>query len=111
MIYDGPMIRNELPDVHSATSLSSFRKKLNAFKKNLLNIKGQFASLRRKINRCYHLLNKNKGQYYQDLVEENSGDGKRLWQALSKVLGRFQVSTLPSRTDENHWLIGLVDFL
>ena len=57
-------------------------------------------SFRWKINRCNHLLNKNKGQNYQELVKENSGDGKKLWQALSKVLGRSQVSTLPSCTDE-----------
>ena len=53
------------------------------------------------LNRCNHLLNKNKGQYYQDLVKETSGDGKKLWRALSKVLGRSQVSSLPSCTDEN----------
>ena len=58
------------------------------------------ARLRWQINRCNHLLNKNKGQYYQELVKENYGDGKKLWRALSKVLGRSQVSTLPSCTDE-----------
>ena len=58
------------------------------------------ARLRWQINRCNHLLNENKGQYYQDLVKENSGDGTKLWQALSKVLGRSQVSTLPSFTNE-----------
>ena len=55
--------------------------------------------LRRQINRC-SLLKKNKGQYYQDLVKENSLDGKKLWQALSKVLGRSQVSTFLLCTDE-----------
>ena len=55
--------------------------------------------LRRQINRCNHLLNKNKGQYYQELVKEKSY-GKKLWRALSKVLGRSQVSKLPSCTDE-----------
>ena len=39
---------------------------------------------RQQINRCNHLLNKNKRQYYQELVKENSGDGKKLWRALSK---------------------------
>ena len=58
------------------------------------------AHLRRQINRCNHLLNKNRGQYYQELVKENSGDGKKLWRVLSKVLGRSQLSTLPSCTDE-----------
>ena len=58
------------------------------------------ACLRRQINRYNHLLNKNKGQYYQELVKENSGVGKKLWRVLRKVLDRSQVSTLPSCTDE-----------
>ena len=63
------------------------------------------------INRCNHLqLNKYKGHYYQELVKENIGGGNKLWQVLSKVLDRSQVSTLPSCTDEkslaNHvWYI------
>ena len=39
---------------------------------------------------------KNKGQFYQELVKENSGDGKKLF----RVLGRSPTSTLPSCTDE-----------
>ena len=35
------------------------------------------AHLRCQINRYNHLLNKNKGQYYQELVKENSDDGKK----------------------------------
>ena len=58
------------------------------------------ACLRQQINRCNHLLKKNKRQYHLDLFKENSGDGKKLWQALSKVLGWSQVSTLSSSTDE-----------
>ena len=58
------------------------------------------ARLRRQINRCNHLLNKNKKNYYQELVKENSKDGKKLWWVLGKVLGRSQVSILPSCTDD-----------
>ena len=59
------------------------------------------ARLRRQINRCNHLLNKNKKTYYQELIKENSGDGKKLWRVLTRVLGKSQVSVLPSCTDEN----------
>ena len=58
------------------------------------------ACLRWQINRCNHLLNKNKKNYYQELVKENSKDGKKLWRVLGKVLGRSQVSILPSCTDD-----------
>ena len=61
---------------------------------------GNCARLRRQINRCNHLLNNNREQFYQEIVKENNGDGKKLWRVLSKVLGRSQVSTLPSCTDQ-----------
>ena len=35
--------------------------------------------LPRQINRCNHILNTNKGNFYHDLVSENYGDGKKLW--------------------------------
>ena len=69
-------------------------------KRKIYNFWINRARHRQQINMCNHLLNKNKGQYYQELVKEYSGDGKKLWRALSKVLGRSQVSTLPSCTDE-----------
>ena len=31
------------------------------------------------INRCNHILNRNNGCFYHDLVSENCGDGKKLW--------------------------------
>ena len=34
--------------------------------------------LRRQINRCNHILNRNKGCFYHDLVSENCGDGRKL---------------------------------
>ena len=42
--------------------------------------------LRRQINRCNHILNRNKGHFYSDLVSDNCGDGKKLWQALNRIL-------------------------
>ena len=58
------------------------------------------AHLRWQIHTCYHLLSKNKGQYYQDLIKEYIRDGKKKWQVLSNVLGRTRVFTLPSCTSE-----------
>ena len=56
--------------------------------------------LRRQINRCNHILNRNKGRFYHDLVSENCGDGKRLWQALNRILSRSNTTALPSLVDE-----------
>ena len=42
--------------------------------------------LRRQINRCNHILNRNKGCFYRDLVSENCGDSKR---SNSTVLPSF----------------------
>ena len=70
-----------------------------------------WAHLKQQINQCNHLLNKNKGQYYQDLVKENSGNDKKLWRALSKVLGRTQISTLPSCTDDKSLVSQFGSFL
>ena len=39
--------------------------------------------LRWQINRCNHILNKNKERFYHNLVSENCDDGKNLWQALN----------------------------
>ena len=47
--------------------------------------------LRRQINRSNDILNRNKGCFYRDLISENCGDGKRLWQALNE----YSVSQIP----------------
>ena len=52
------------------------------------------------INRCNHILNKNKRRFYHDLVSENCGDGKKLWQALNRILSWPNVTVLPSFDDE-----------
>ena len=56
--------------------------------------------LRRQINRCNHILNRNKGRFYHDLVSDNCGDGKKLWQALNRILSRSNSTVLPSFVDE-----------
>ena len=56
--------------------------------------------LRRQINRCNHILNRNKGCFYRDLVSENCGDSKRLWHALNRTLSRSNSTVLPSFEDE-----------
>ena len=55
--------------------------------------------LRRQIKRCNHILNRNKGRFYHNLVSENCGDGKKLWQALNRIL-RWSNTVLPSFVDE-----------
>ena len=52
--------------------------------------------LQRQISRCNYILNRNKGHFYLDLVSENCGDGKRLWQALNRILHRSNTTVLPS---------------
>ena len=47
-----------------------------------------------------HVLNKNKGRFYHDLVSENCGDGKKLWQALNRILSQSNATVLPSFDDK-----------
>ena len=68
------------------------------------------ASLRWQINRCNHLQNKNKEQYYQDLVKENCGDGVTLWCVLRKVLAGFPVLPFDTVLMKSHLQTGLVHF-
>ena len=56
--------------------------------------------LRWQINRCNHILNRNKGCFYRDLVSENCGDSKRLWHALNRTLSQSNSTVLPSFKDE-----------
>ena len=56
--------------------------------------------LRRQINRCNHILNRNKGCFYRDLVSDNCSDGKKLWQALNRILSRSNSTVLPSFVNE-----------
>ena len=68
------------------------------------------SSLRRQINRCNHILNRNKGHFYRDLVSDNCGDGKKLWQALNRILSQSNSTVLPSFVDEKSLQTDLVRF-
>ena len=56
--------------------------------------------LRRQINRCNHILNRNKGRFNRDLVSDNCSEGKKLWQVLNRILSRSNSTVLPSFVDE-----------
>ena len=56
--------------------------------------------LRRQINTCNHILNRNKGRFYRDLVSDNCGDGEKLCQALNRISSRSNSTVLPSFVDE-----------
>ena len=56
--------------------------------------------VQQQINRCNHILNRNKGHFYHNLVSENCGDGKKLWQALNRMLSQSNTTVLPSFVDE-----------
>ena len=43
-----------------------------------------------------------KGCFYHDLVSENCFDGKKLWQALNRILSWSNTSVLLSFNDGNH---------
>ena len=58
------------------------------------------SSLRWQITRCNHILNRNKGHFRHDLVSENCGDGKKLWQVLNRILSWSNTTVLPSFVDE-----------
>ena len=75
---------------------SQILKELKKFKGSYVNC----SRLRRQINRCNHILNRNKGCFYRDLVSENCGDSKRLWHALNRTLSWSNSTVLPSFEDE-----------
>ena len=56
--------------------------------------------LRQQLNRYNHILNKSKGCFYHDLVNGNNPHGRKLWQALSRILSRSNATVLPAFHDE-----------
>ena len=42
----------------------------------------------------------NMGHFYCDLITDNCGDGKKLWQALNRIFSRSNSTVLPSFVDE-----------
>ena len=56
--------------------------------------------LRMQIAWCNRLANKDKGSYYANLITANSGDPKKLWQSLRKVLHRTSETVLPAHSSD-----------
>ena len=53
------------------------------------------ARMRRQIAHCNTIINKDKGEYYSTVINDNSHDPKKLWQALQRVLNKGCEMTLP----------------
>ena len=54
------------------------------------------SKLRRQINKCNSIINKSKGQFYTDIINNNSADSNKLWRELGNVLHRkSRITTLP----------------
>ena len=63
------------------------------------------ARLRRQIARCNSLVNKDKANYFRNLVRENANDSKKLWQVLRSALHSSPEAILPSHESKK----GLAD--
>ena len=63
------------------------------------------ARLQRQIARCNSLVNKDKANYFRNLVRENANDSKKLWQVLRSALHSSPEAVLPSHESK----IGLAD--
>ena len=51
--------------------------------------------LHRQITRCNAIINRDKAEYYSMVINDNSLDPKKLWQALQQVLHKGRKMTLP----------------
>ena len=49
---------------------------------------------------CNQIINKAKGDFYTDIITNNSSDSKKLWKELNNVLHRKPENTLPDSKDE-----------
>ena len=63
------------------------------------------ARLRRQIAQCNSLVNKDKANYFRNLVSENANDSKKLWQVLRFALHTSPETVLPSHESKK----GLAD--
>ena len=63
------------------------------------------ARLRRQIARCNSLVNKDKANYFRNLVRENANNSKKLWQVLHSALHSSPEAVLPSHESKK----GLAD--
>ena len=53
------------------------------------------ARLRRQIARRNAIINRDKAEYYSTVINEDSCDPKKIWQALQQVLNKGHEMTLP----------------
>ena len=60
------------------------------------------ARLRKQIARSNSLVNKDKSNYYRNLVNENAQDSKKLWQVLRSALHSDPESILPSHQSKEY---------
>ena len=58
--------------------------------------------LRKQSNKCNTIINKAKCQFYTEVIQENSGDSKKLWQKVNGILHKKCDSVLPdSKNDKS----------
>ena len=58
------------------------------------------SKLRRQISKCNSIINKSKGDFYTEIVTNNSGDSKKLWKELNGILHRKSETVLPEAKDD-----------
>ena len=59
------------------------------------------SKLRRQISKCNAIINKAKGDFYSEVINDNSDDPKKLWRELNNVLHRKSRTALPEGKDDN----------
>ena len=64
--------------------------------------------LHRQITWCNAVINRDKAEYYNPVINDNGRDPKKLWQALRQVLNKGCKMTVPQT---NPWLINLFSSL
>jgi hypothetical protein len=58
------------------------------------------SKLRRQISRCNAIINKSKSDFYTEIINDNSGDSKKLWKELNNILHRKSETVLPEGKDD-----------
>ena len=58
------------------------------------------SKLRRQISKCNSIINKTKGDFYTEIINNNSGDPKKLWKELNTILHKKPETVLPEGKDD-----------
>jgi len=58
------------------------------------------SKLRRQISTCNTIINKSKGEFYTEIINNNSDNSKKLWKELNNVLHRKSEPILPEGKDD-----------